>query len=575
MAAKIPREFIQTLLGRINIIDLISDRGVPLQKKSGSNYFASCPFHTEKSGSFSVSQTKQFYHCFGCGVHGNAIDFLIAYDRLNFPEAVETLARQIGLDIPREAGSHTPTTPAVSPDLYALMEKISRHYQQALRRHPAAIDYLKQRGLTGEIARQFGLGFAPDSWDNLLRTLGTTPALREQLHTCGMLIKKDDGGYYDRFRDRIQFPIHDRRGRIIGFGGRIIQKGEPKYLNSPETPLFHKGNELYGLYHAQQAHRKLTRILIVEGYMDVIALYQHGVNFAVATLGTATTPGHLQQLFRHTPEIIFCFDGDAAGRTAAWRALTVALPLMTDGRTVRFLFLPDGEDPDTLVRKIGYDAFLQKLATAEPLSQFFFQSLAAQVDMAHLDGRARLASLAMEHMKQIPTGIFQHMMQDELARLTRMDSLRHAAPPPTPRKSAPPKTANRPLSPLRLAITLLTQRPALASTIDEPLPAWEGRGMDLLQKICALLHAQPTLTTAGLLENFRDTESIYTILAKLASIPLTIPEDGYPAEFQGALRQLHRQQRAQTIEQLIAKAKSAPLNSDEKATLNALIRSKN
>jgi len=404
MPGRIPKEFIQQLLARTDIIDLIDDR-LPLKKKSNNNYFACCPFHDEKSASFSVSRSKQFYHCFGCAAHGNAIDFLIEYDRLTFPEAIESLAKIAGMPIPRT--NDTEAKPAIAPDLYELLEKANNFYQAELRKAPDAINYLKQRGITGEIARDFGIGFAPHGWETLTQALGTTPSLRMQLCEIGMLIQKDDGRCHDRFRQRILFPIHDRRNRIVGFGGRILGDGEPKYLNSPETPLFHKGRELYGLNYVLKAQREIPRILIVEGYMDVIALFQHGIKYAVATLGTATTTNHLEAIFRHTSEIIFCFDGDKAGRMAATRALQTALPLMQDGRTIRFLFLIDGEDPDTLIRKTGTDTFIENITNSMPLSQFFFQTINNEIDTKSLDSRARFASIAISQINTIPDGIFK------------------------------------------------------------------------------------------------------------------------------------------------------------------------
>jgi DNA primase len=316
----IPREFIDQLLNRVDIVDYIDTR-ITLRKKTGSNFFACCPFHNEKNPSFSVSQVKQFYYCFGCGAHGNAIDFLMQYDRLSFPEAIETLAKQIGMEVPRtKSTTFTPERAAAQKTLYDLLEQITKFYQTQLRQHASsqrAVDYLKQRGVSGEMAKDFALGLAPQGWDHVLQAFEKN---KVQLLECGMLIKKDDGGYYDRFRDRIMFPIHDRRGRIVGFGGRIIDQGEPKYLNSPETPVFQKSHELYGLYQAMQANRQLQRVIVVEGYMDVIALFQHEITYAVATLGTATSAQHLERLLRHTAEIVFCFDGDQAGRTAARRA---------------------------------------------------------------------------------------------------------------------------------------------------------------------------------------------------------------------------------------------------------------
>jgi DNA primase len=569
MANHIPREFIQLLLSRTELVDLIDGR-VPLRKKSSNNYFACCPFHTEKSASFSVSQNKQFYYCFGCGAHGNAIDFLMQYDRMEFPEAVETLARQAGMEIPRE--SRTYEKPAISNDLYALLENVSTLYQQQLKQSPRAIDYLKQRGLSGEIAKEFGIGFAPPGWDHVLQTLGKTPSLKQQLFDTGMLIKKEEGGYYDRFRERIMFPIQDRRGRVIGFGGRVLDKGEPKYLNSPETLVFQKGHELYGLHQAQQANRQLTRVVIVEGYMDVIGLFQHGVNYAVATLGTATTATHLQRLFRQAPEIIFCFDGDQAGRTAAWRALLVTLPLISDEIQVRFMFLPDGEDPDTLIRKEGKEGFENRIQNAAALSQFFFQSLAAQADLSNMDGRARFAKMATEHLHQVPDGIFRQMMLDELAKRARVD-IEHIKP--TTKFSAAKllTTKARPPSTLRLAILLLIQQPSLAQHIDQPLPELTMRGMDLLREIISLAKQHPDLTTGGLLEFWRERDEGKS-LAKLAQTEHMVPENGMVNEFLGIIQRLRQFGQKQIIEGLLAKANQTKLSQEEKQQLEELIRSK-
>lgn len=571
MSGRIPREFIHQLLNRTDIVELIDSR-IPLKKKSGNNYFACCPFHDEKSASFSVSHAKQFYHCFGCGQHGNAIDFLIAYDRLSFPAAVESLAGLAGLPMP-ENSPHEKKNPAADPDRLALLNKAGAFYRDALRRAPEAIAYLKQRGITGETAQLFGLGFAPPGWETLTEALGTTAALREQLTETGMLIRRDDGRYHDRFRKRIMFPIHDRRGRIVGFGGRVLDKDEPKYLNSPETPFFHKGRELYGLHHVLKTHRDIRRIVIVEGYTDVIMLFQHGVTCAVATLGTATTASHLETLFRHTPEIIFCFDGDKAGRAAATRALQIALPHMEDGRQIRFLFLPEGEDPDTLVRKTGAGPFLQQLAEAIPLSQFFFQSIAAMADLGSLDGRARFATLAIEQLQRVPEGIFRKMMQDELAKRAHTD-----LPSPTPgtpvRAVAAGRKSFTPSSPLRLAITLLVQEPSLARLIDTALPPLDQPGAELLNALFACLEAHPALSTTGeLLEHWRDREDA-PVLAKLACLELAVPKEGMEAEFLGAINRLRQLSHEQAITRLLNKAKAAPLTGEEKALLNELISSK-
>lgn len=567
MANHIPREFIQQLLSRIEIVDLIDSR-VPLQKKSNNNYFACCPFHSEKSASFSVSQNKQFYYCFGCGAHGNALDFLLQFDRLEFPEAVELLAKQAGMEVPRT--SRTYEKPAVSPNLYDLLEKIAHYYQQQLKNAPHAIDYLKKRGLSGEIAKAFGIGFAINSWDHLIKKFATTASLTQQLLEVGMLIKKEGDGYYDRFRDRIMFPIHDRRGRIIGFGGRIIDQGEPKYLNSPETPIFQKGHELYGLYQAQQANRQLTRVLIVEGYMDVIALFQQGITYAVATLGTATTKNHLQRLFRHTSDIIFCFDGDQAGRTAAWRALLVTLPLMHDGIQVRFMFLPEGEDPDSMVRKEQKELFEQRIQAAATLSQFFFQSLATQVDLSHMDGRARFVKLANEHLDQLPDGIFQQMMRDELAKRAGIATQKSMNKGVISKRGI---QKARPPSMLRLALALLIQQPKLACLIQEPLPQLELRGYSLLCEMIQIAQQQPNLSTGGLLEYWRDREEMKTVVA-LANIEHMTPEQGLEQEFLGAIAQLRKLGQQQAIERLLAKANQSTLTLAEKQLLAQLIHEK-
>lgn len=570
MANHIPREFIQLLLSRTELVDLIDGR-VPLRKKSANNYFACCPFHTEKSASFSVSQNKQFYYCFGCGAHGNAIDFLMQYDRLEFPEAVEMLARQAGMEIPHEA--RTVSRVSVSNQLYDLLAGIAKLYQQHLKQSPKAIHYLKSRGLSGEIAKTFGLGFAPPGWDLLLQKFGKTAEFKQQLFEAGMLIKKEEGGYYDRFRERIMFPIHDRRGRIIGFGGRVLDKSEPKYLNSPETSLFQKGHELYGLYHAQQMNRQLNRVLIVEGYMDVIALFQHGITYAVATLGTATTATHLQRLFRHTAEIVFCFDGDNAGRTAAWRALLVTLPLLHDEVQIRFMFLPDKEDPDSLIRKEGQHGFENRIQNASMLSHFFFQSLATQSNLAHMDGRARFVKLATEHIHQIPDGFFRQMMLDELAKRSYTD-MKQLTPPKLATKNGKPlKKRVRPPSALRLAITLLIQQPALAQSINQPLPSIELRGYEVLQEMIDFAKQHPELTTGALLEYFREREA-GKFLAKLAHVEHMIPEKGVLNEFLGAIERLRKLKRKQAIERLIAKANQSILSVEEKQQLDELIRLK-
>lgn len=569
MTNRIPREFIQQLLNRIDIVDLIDGR-VPLKKKSGSNFFACCPFHTEKSASFSVSQSKQFYHCFGCGAHGNAIDFLMHYDHMAFPEAVEHLAKQIGMEIP-QGSLPSPEKNHKQTSLYELLENITKFYQSQLRPSQRAIDYLKNRGLSGQIAKDFGLGFAPPGWDHVLQTFGKNALQKQQLLDAGMIIKKDDGGFYDRFRDRIMFPIHDRRGRIIGFGGRILDKGEPKYLNSPETPIFQKGHELYGLHHALKINRQLKHALIVEGYMDVIALFQNGITYAVATLGTATTANHLQRLFRYTSEIIFCFDGDQAGRTAAWRGLEVTLPVMKDGVQIRFMFLPDGEDPDSLVRKEGKEKFEKRMQDALSISEFFFQHISAQTDLNTTDGRARLVKLATEHLNQLPDGIFRQLMFDELAKKTRMsvEQLKPKTPTAAFKSQPAVKKAKTP-SALRLTLALLVQHPELANHIHEPLPKLEMHGFDLLSDLIGLITNYPGLNTGTLLEHWRERPE-GKLIAKLAQLELMIPENGIKNEFIGAIQRLRKFSYKQMIENMLAKASQATLSPEEKQQLNELI----
>lgn len=421
MASLIPQDFIDDLLDRVDIVDVVDSR-VKL-KRSGKNYSACCPFHEEKTPSFTVSPEKQFFYCFGCGASGNAVGFVMDYERLTFPESVETLARLAGLDVPKQVQSEAQIErEQEKKNLYTLMQKASDFYQEQLRHHPSkhmAVNYLKGRGLDGKTAKAFGIGFAPPGWDNLLKALSKDDEDKRLLIEGGMLIHQDqDKKVYDRFRHRIIFPIIDLRGRVIGFGGRVLGDDKPKYLNSPETPIFHKGQELYGLYQARQANRELKRLLVVEGYMDVVSLAQFGISYAVATLGTACGEDHLTKAFKHTTEVVFCFDGDQAGRTAARRALDAALTSMTDGRTVKFLFLPDGEDPDTLVRQIGADKFERMIELAVPLEDFLFDAAADGLNIRSLEGRARFSRRAAPLLDKLPRGIFRELMFDQLATRT-------------------------------------------------------------------------------------------------------------------------------------------------------------
>ncbi|QXH51986.1 DNA primase [Pseudomonas fakonensis] len=426
MAGLIPQSFIDDLINRLDIVDVVSSR-VQL-KKTGKNYSACCPFHKEKTPSFTVSPDKQFYYCFGCGAGGNALGFVMDHDNLDFPQAVEELARAAGMEVPREQGrrDHKPRQPTDSP-LYPLLDAASEFYRQALRGHPtrkAAVDYLKGRGLSGEIARDFGLGFAPPGWDNLLKHLGADSLQQKVMIDAGLLIENAESGKrYDRFRDRVMFPIRDSRGRIIAFGGRVLGDDKPKYLNSPETPVFHKGQELYGLYEARKHNRNLDEIIVVEGYMDVIALAQQGLRNAVATLGTATSEEHLKRLFRVVPSVLFCFDGDQAGRKAAWRALESTLSALQDGRRARFLFLPEGEDPDSLVRAEGTDAFRARINQhAQPLADYFFEQLSAEADPRSLEGKAHMATLAAPLIEKVPGANLRQLMRNRLKEITGLDT---------------------------------------------------------------------------------------------------------------------------------------------------------
>ncbi|WP_338577013.1 DNA primase [Pseudomonas canadensis] len=443
MAGLIPQSFIDDLLNRTDIVDVVSSR-VQL-KKAGKNYTACCPFHKEKTPSFSVSPDKQFYYCFGCGAGGNALGFLMDHDNLDFPQAIEDLAKAAGMEVPREESGrpHKPRQPTDSP-LYPLLTAAADFYRQALKSHPqrkAAVDYLKGRGLTGEIARDFGLGFAPPGWDNLYKHLSSDTLQQKAMIDAGLLVENaETGKRYDRFRDRVMFPIRDSRGRIIAFGGRVLGDDKPKYLNSPETPVFHKGQELYGLFEARKNNRNLDEIIVVEGYMDVIALAQQGLRNAVATLGTATSEEHMKRLFRVVPSVLFCFDGDQAGRNAAWRALEATLSSLQDGRRARFLFLPEGEDPDTLVRSEGTDAFRARINQhAQPLADYFFQQLTEEADPRSLEGKAHMATLAAPLIDKVPGANLKSLMRMRLQEITGLSgeavsqlvhNAPHDAPPP-------------------------------------------------------------------------------------------------------------------------------------------------
>lgn len=574
--APIPQEFINELLARVDIVQLIDAR-VPLRKK-GKNYIACCPFHAEKTPSFTVTPEKQFYYCFGCSVGGNALSFLMDYEKLSFIEAVNSLAEQMGMEVPQQAKYQE--NHKTSSTLYNLLEEVTQFYAKELRTNTLAINYLKQRGLSGEIAKKFNLGYAPAAWDTLLRTFNNT----ENLFAAGLLVKKTEGQtYYDRFRDRILFPIRDRRGRVIGFGGRVLTQQEPKYLNSPETMLFHKGKELYGLYETFQANRQLERIIVVEGYMDVLALFQADLPFAVATLGTATSRDQINRLMSYTQEIIFCFDGDIAGKKAAWRVLEQSLDLLTDGYILRFLLLPNGEDPDSLLQKKGRAEFIARLQQAQSLGEFLFSYLLTQVDINQLEGKARLAKLAVPLIKKVAVGIIQHKLFEQLAALVNMDVVtlkkvtvteQSNSIPITQKKIPKPNRVNR-SSPMRLAITLLVQFPQIVKSLSEEqchiLSRLELPGSDFLVQLFLLLKKNPELKSAMLLEYWREDEFRHKILKQLIHYPLAIPESGVHAEFHDLLKHLKKAAAEGQIDKLLQQGKQSGLNEEEKKQLYHLM----
>lgn len=582
MAGHIPRSFIDELLNRHDIVDIIDAR-VKL-KKQGKNYGACCPFHNEKSPSFSVSQEKQFYHCFGCGVHGNAIDFLMEFDRLEFVEAIEELASMLGLDVPREqrSGFNAPSSgPTANSEqkrsLYDLMGGISQFYRSQLKSaaNIHAINYLKDRGLSGEIVQKFGIGYIADEWELVKNNFGRDKASQDALVSGGMLIESDNGRRYDRFRGRVMFPIRDRRGRVIAFGGRVIGEGTPKYLNSPETPIFHKGKELYGLYEALQAYKDLPQALVVEGYMDVVALAQYGVDYAVASLGTATTGDHMQLLFRQTSTVVCCYDGDRAGREAAWRAMEQALPYLNDGRQLKFMFLPDGEDPDTYIRQYGKEAFEQEVANAESLINFMFRTLVDQIDTSTREGKAKLTTLAVPLIDKVPGGTLRLYLREQLGKTlgildeSQLQQLISKQGAVEPKRLAQPEIKR---TAMREVITLLLQNPELAQLVPDlesvkeiPLP-----GLSLFLQLLESCRHNPHITTGLLLEHWRGDKN-EKLLSRLAAWELPIDQDNIQDVFMDSLDSVLAQCINQQIESLQTKERTLGLSVEEKRELLALM----
>ena len=638
MAGLIAQGFIDDLLNRTDIVEVVGSR-VQL-KKSGKNYTACCPFHQEKTPSFSVSQEKQFYYCFGCGAGGNALGFLMDHDNLEFPEAVEDLAQRAGVEVEREAAGHAPRQPRqpVDSPLYALLSAASDYYRSALKSHPqrnAAVDYLKNRGVSGVIARDFALGFAPPGWDNLSKHLGGDSMQQKALIDAGLLVENAESQRrYDRFRDRIIFPIHDSRGRIVGFGGRVLGDDKPKYLNSPETAVFHKGQELYGLYEARKHNRQLNEIIVVEGYMDVIALAQQGLRNAVATLGTATSEEHIKRLFRVVPNILFCFDGDNAGRKAAWRALEATLGNLKDGHQARFLFVPDGEDPDSLIRSEGLEAFQARIAQqAVALTEYFFTHLSAEINLDSLEGKAHLATLASPLVERIPGANLRALMRQQLSQITGLaatppssstqnsqpathtwptaeyehnavdaDAFVHFGPedypdlpqhmpaqPANPQshnksswspKNDPARQKNRAKTavetPHLAALRTLLHHPQLALKVDtaSKLAAEDDLYAQLLVSLLEALQKSPDLSPLQLIARWHGTEQGH-LLRALAEKEWLIDADNLEEQFFDTITRLAARQRERLIDQLLSKARSGELSSEEKQHLRTLFEQHN
>ncbi len=555
MSGRIPRDFIDDLLVRVDIVDLI-DSYVPL-KKAGTSYKARCPFHDEKSPSFSVNRKKQFYHCFGCGAGGNAISFLMEFSHLDFVEAVEDLAGFVGIDVPREAEQYLGKRQDYSA-LYTILEQVAVFYVEQLRQHPQAskaVEYLKNRGLSGEVAKNFSLGYAPDDWESLASRFDN-----KLLIDAGMLVKKESGRVYDRFRGRLVFPIRDKRKRIIGFGGRVLDDSLPKYLNSPETGVFSKGKELYGLFELLEKDSKPLRILIVEGYMDVLALSQFGITYSVAALGTATSKNHLDLLFRFTAELVFCFDGDAAGQKAAWRAVQESFPCLRDGRQVKVMMLPLGQDPDSLVRNEGVEVFERRIQDSQPLSDYFFQTLGKDLDLSSVEGKAKLVSSAKPYVEKIPAGIFREMMLGELKTRTFSSTLKVFKA--MAMKSDVKQTAvthNFVITPERALLALLLQNPELAEIFEEQEVNWDQLSFsskEWLLDILQTIEVYRPENTGRLLEIYRGNDQKEKMLFKLAALevfPRDNDEFDDKAAFKGALLRVVELGRKQYFNEMLDK----------------------
>ena len=618
--ARLPQAFIDQVLDRTDIVDVV-DRRVKL-KKAGKNYSACCPFHQEKTPSFSVNPEKQFYYCFGCGAGGNALGFIMDYERMEFREAIESLAQAAGIDLPAEEVDNAPQIDHQKP-LYESMERATKLYEGFLRQHKdrgQVVDYLKSRGLSGEIARDFRLGFAPEGWDNLMQTLTDEDSVAHAL-TAGLLIENDKGRKYDRFRDRVIFPIVNQRGKVIAMGGRVLGDGKPKYLNSPETPLFSKSHELYGLHHIRKFAKNLSRIVVVEGYMDVIALAQFGIHYAVATLGTSVGKPHLELLFRRVEQVVFCFDGDEAGRKAAFRGMEAALPMMEDGRQVKFLFLPEGEDPDTVVRSKGAQHLEHMFDTAAPLEQFLFEQMGDGIDLTTMDGKARLSKLVAPYINQIPDGVYKTLLFKSLAERTDMDveSLRRLREiQETPSSAEPDPQSYSDMAPppddheygqfgggvpstyddaypyadiaepaevesgfdtgfsdgvLMRALGLIALHPPAALLVaDEMLPDDSDRTANLLREVVALVRETPDMSTAALLGYWTNTDEGEALSAAAAKEVIDT-ENEINEHLVAILNKLSRDRRVKLLRTRAQELKSVPyteLSNEQKRELVSL-----
>ncbi|MBK7813208.1 MAG: DNA primase [Rhodocyclaceae bacterium] len=573
----IPESFIQELLARVDIVDVI-ERYVPL-KKGGANYQACCPFHSEKTPSFTVSPSKQFYHCFGCGAHGSALGFLMQYSGLGFIEAVEDLAHSVGMQVPK-VSERMQSDRAKKAPLTELMLRAARFYKEQLKASPKAIDYLKGRGLTGEIAARFGLGYAPDDWQGLQQIFPdyNDPALVE----CGLVIVNDQGRRYDRFRDRVMFPILDQRGNVIGFGGRVLGAGEPKYLNSPETPLFEKGRELYGLVQARQAIRDEDTVIVVEGYLDVVALAQHGIGNAVATLGTATTPNHVHKLLRQAAKIVFCFDGDSAGRKAAWRALEASLDQLADDKAVGFLFLPSEHDPDSFVRTEGAEAYRALVRHPTTLTEFLLRELKTSVDLSTAEGRARLVHEAKPHLLKLSAPILRVQLTKAVAEAAALAQGEVEAQcgikPPAKgygsRPAPPPRRRSIEISLAKTLLEAVLRRPGRAARLPLDLVSGDKQEEVALHAIAnAIDHGELPAGNLGLLiEHFRGT-AFETTLAEAAGriAAEDIDEGEEDAVFQDAVERLRAAALKADIEELTAKR---TLTAEQQVELARLLTAK-